>query len=66
MEAIKTILLFLVGFIFGFGFWYLIFWFVTTEPNLFVWHWVTKVMYLFFAFASATGSVNALLNNGNE
>ena len=63
MESIKVIALFLIGFIFGFGFWYLIFWFVTTEPNLFVWHWATKMIYLFFAFATTTGAINGLLKD---
>ncbi len=63
METAKVIFLFLLGFIFGFGFWYLIFWFVTTEPNLFVWHWVTKIVYLFFAFASTSGVINGLIKD---
>lgn len=63
MEIIKTILTFLLGFIFGFGFWYLIFWFVSNEPNLFLWHWVTKILYLMFSFASTSGILKSLLND---
>jgi hypothetical protein len=63
METFKTILLFAFGLLFGFGFWYLIFWFITVEPNLFVWHWVTKIVYLFFSFASTSGVINGLLKD---
>lgn len=63
METIKVIFLFLLGFIFGFGFWYLIFWFVSNQPNLFEWHWVTKILYLMFAFSSTTGTLNALIKD---
>ena len=63
METLKIILLFLIGFIFGFGFWYLIFWFVSGQPNLFEWHWVTKIIYLGFSFSSTTGILNALLKD---
>ena len=63
MTFIKTILLFLVGIIIGFGFWYIIFWFITTEPNLLLWHWATKIVYLFFAFASMSGILDALFKD---
>jgi hypothetical protein len=63
MEAIKIILLFIIGLVFGFGFWYLIFWFVSNEPNLFMWHWVTKILYLLFSFSATTGIINALLKD---
>jgi hypothetical protein len=58
---LKVILSALTAILFGFGFWYLIFWFVTTEPNLFLWHWGTKTVYLLFAFASASGISEALI-----
>ncbi len=63
MVTIKVLFLFLLGFVFGFGFWYLIFWFVSNEPNMFVWHWVTKIVYLFFGFSSTTGIINALIKD---
>lgn len=63
MALIKVISLFLLGFIFGFGLWYLIFWFVTNQPNLFEWHWVTKVIYLVFSFSATTGILNELLKD---
>jgi multisubunit Na+/H+ antiporter MnhE subunit len=63
MEIVKIILLFFLGFIFGFGFWYMIFWFVSNEPNLFMWHWVTKIVYLVFSFSSTSGIINGLLKD---
>ena len=33
----------------------MIFWFVSNEPNLFTWHWVTKVLYLIFVASSSQG-----------
>lgn len=54
-------MLFAFGFLMGFGFWYLIFWFISNEPNLFAWHWVTKVCYLLFSFSATTGIINGLL-----
>lgn len=53
METIKMILLLIVSLIVGFGVWYLIFWFVSSEPNLFVWGWWIKILYLFFGFTSS-------------
>jgi hypothetical protein len=58
---LKVILSALTAILFGFGFWYLIFWFVTTESNLFLWHWGTKTVYLLFAFGSASGICEALI-----
>jgi hypothetical protein len=63
MELIKVILLFALGFVFGFGFWYLIFWFVSNEPNLFMWHSVTKIVYLILSFTSTSGTIEALIKD---
>jgi hypothetical protein len=63
MELVKVIFLSLLGFLFGFGFWYLIFWFVSNEPNMFVWHWVTKIVYLFFGFSSTSGIINGFIKD---
>jgi hypothetical protein len=48
MEIIKLLLLLLLSLIYGFGVWYLIFWFVSAESNLFIWGPWTKVFYMFF------------------
>lgn len=59
----KTLLLMILSVIFGFGFWYLIFWFITNEPNLFLWHWLTKILYLLFSMTSCQGIYEGLLKN---
>lgn len=53
MALIKTILFFILSLTIGFGFWYLVFWFVSAESNLFVWGPWTKAFYLFFAITSS-------------
>lgn len=42
--------------IIGFGVWYLIFWFVSAESNLFIWGPWTKIFYLFLA-VNSTGQI---------
>jgi hypothetical protein len=62
---IKSIIFSIFSFIVGFGFWYLIFWFLTTEPNLFMWHMVTKIVYLIFSIAATQGIIDSILNENN-
>ncbi len=62
METIKNIIVLLLSVVFGSGIWYLIFWFVSNEPNLFDWHWVTKIVYLILAGSSAQGIFEGLTN----
>lgn len=63
MVLIKTILAFLVSFIGGFGIWYFIFFFLTSEPNLLLWHWVTKILYLIFSMSAVNGIANQITND---
>jgi hypothetical protein len=60
MEIIKFILVIILGTIIGFGLWYLIFWFVSNEPNLFLWHPVGKIFYLMLGLASSTNIINEI------
>ena len=55
MESIKLIFLLLFSILIGFGLWYLVFWFLSNEPNLFQWHWASKIFYLLFAVSSSNG-----------
>jgi multisubunit Na+/H+ antiporter MnhE subunit len=55
MKFIKIILSLLLGLIFGCGFWYLIFWFVSNQPNMFEWHWITKIVYLLLSLSTLNG-----------
>jgi hypothetical protein len=59
----KIFLILLASIMFGFGFWYLMFVFITLEPNLLKWHLLTKIVYLFFSFASAEGIAKGTLKN---
>lgn len=61
METIKVVLLFILSIIIGFGFWYLIFWFISAESNLFVWGPWTKTFYLFFGFTSTGKTLEEIL-----
>lgn len=55
MLLIKTIFILLTSFILGFGFWYLVLWFLTNEQNLFLWSMWTKGFYLIFSITSTSG-----------
>lgn len=59
----KIFLILLAAIMFAFGFWYLMFWFISQEANMLRWHWVTKMIYLFFSFASTEGVMKALKND---
>lgn len=50
----------LFSIIIGFGFWYLIFWFITAEQNLFIWSGWTKTFYLIASFTSSGEAIKAL------
>jgi len=62
LDILKVVLIFLVGLLISFGFWYLIFWFITGEANLFVWFWGVKLFYLVFGFSSL-GKIIELLSD---
>jgi hypothetical protein len=62
LDIIKVILIFILGIIISFGFWYLIFWFITGEANLFFWFWGVKLIYLVFGFSSL-GKIIELLSD---
>lgn len=49
----KIILTFIFSLLLGFGSWYLIFWFLTVEPNLLLWYWWVKILYLLLSYTSS-------------
>jgi hypothetical protein len=61
----KALIIILLSFLFGFGFWYIIFWFVSNQPNLFLWHWVTKLFYLFLSYAATQGIAEGIFKEKN-
>lgn len=60
MNAIKIIFTLLTALLIGFGLWYVVFLFLTNEFNPMNWHWITKVIYLFFGLSSASGILKEL------
>ena len=60
MALIKTIFAFIFAFLGGFGIWYFIFFFLTTEANPLLWHWVTKILYLIFSMSAVNGIANQI------
>lgn len=60
LEKIAAVFLLLIAIIIGFGFWYLIFWFVSGEANLFIWGPWTKAFYLILSFTATSGTVKAI------
>jgi len=44
----------------GFGFWYLIGWFISSESDLLLWPWYGKLFYLLFSYQSTNGAVDEL------
>lgn len=63
MELIKTILILIISIIIGSGLWYLIFWFISSEPNLFIWHWGVKTIYLILAMSASGGTFEGIVKN---
>lgn len=55
MWILKTFGILLLSFVCSFAFWYLIFWFITAENNLFVWGGWTKAAYLLLSFTGMVG-----------
>jgi len=64
METFKTIVTLVTSFFIGFGLWYMVFWFITMEPNLFIWGMWTKVTYLILSFVASSGFTETLFKDG--
>jgi len=60
MTLLKTVLVFLLSMVIGFGFWYLIGWFISSESDLLLWPWYGKLFYLLFSYQSTNGAVDEL------
>lgn len=63
IPTIKAILAVTASFVLGAGFWYLIFWFVTSQSNMLDWWMGTKIIYLLFAFTTSSGIVDEVIKN---
>lgn len=60
MAFFKATLVLLLSIVIGFGFWYLVGWFVSNQPNATLWPWYGKLVYLFFGWQSMGGSIDYL------
>jgi hypothetical protein len=58
MNTLKIFGVLLLSFVFSFSMWYLIFWFITAEDNLFIWGGWTKTAYLLLSFMSMGGIID--------
>jgi hypothetical protein len=61
LDTLKVILIFLFGVLISFGSWYLIFWFLTGESDMFTWYWGVKLIYLIFGYSSLRSVLEFLL-----
>ena len=62
-HIIKVFLSAVLGFLVGAGIWYLAFWFVSGESNMFAWTPIYKLLYLILAFAASSGFTKAFLED---
>lgn len=52
IDILKKILIISSSLFFGFGVWYMIFWFISMEPNAFTWSLFTKIIYLLLSYST--------------
>jgi hypothetical protein len=62
MEKFKVLGVLLLSLILGFGIWYIMFWFLLSESNMFMWPLFSKVIYILLSFVSASGIAENLDN----
>ena len=62
MEKFKVLGVLLLSLILGFGIWYIMFWFLLNESNMFIWSTFSKVIYITLSFLSASGIAENLGN----
>jgi hypothetical protein len=60
MVLLKTVFVYLLSMVIGFGFWYLIGWFISSESDLLLWPGYGKLFYLLFSYQSTNGVVDEL------
>lgn len=60
MQIIRSIFILLFSILFGFGAWYLVFWFLTAQSNPLEWHGLVKLIYLFLGYTAMVGIAEAI------
>jgi hypothetical protein len=62
MGKFKVLLTLLLSLILAFGIWYIIFWFLLNESNMFIWSIFSKIIYIILSVIAASGIVENLDN----
>jgi hypothetical protein len=60
MKLFKEIIIILFSLTFGFGVWYLVFWFISLQFNPFKWGLGAKFLYLFLTYLSTESMLDRL------
>lgn len=63
MERFKFIVTLVTSLFIGFGLWFMVFWFLTMEPNLFIWEPWVKITYLILSFVATSGVSETLFKD---
>lgn len=63
MIDLRILIIVTVTYIVCYGLWYLIFWFLTSQPNLFLWTWWVKLLYLLFASSYSVNFIDKVKEN---
>ena len=63
LNVLKKILIIFTSLLVGFGIWYLIFWFILSEPNPFVWTLFGKILYLLLSYSTTEVNRDYLSKN---
>jgi hypothetical protein len=57
------IIIILISLILGFSIWYFLGWFISNEPNMFLWPLYGKITYIFLSYVAANTIANILEND---
>ena len=62
-KVLKTMAIFILSLILGFGFWYLIGYFISNTENILQWNAFGKIVYLLISMSSAGGIFETFTDN---
>lgn len=63
INKILLLVVFTLCVVVGFSIWYLTFWFITKEQNLFLWIWWIKIIYLLLSFNTTNNIIDFVNKN---
>lgn len=64
LEKFLFFILFTLAVMFGLTFWYLIFWFITEQKNLFSWELWVKIIYLLLSLNTTNNIIDFINRTG--